>query len=71
MTPARRRRLRLGGRAPQTEAYQVVLTPDGRDLEWIEITGQGEIRYHKEPRVGFLKRLFVKILGWLPIDSML
>ena len=57
-------------RAPQTEAYQVILTPDG-ELEWIEITGQGEIRYHKEPKVGFFKRLFVKILGWLPIDWML
>jgi cardiolipin synthase C len=58
-------------RAPQTVAYEVILTPDGRGLEWIELTDQGEIRYHKEPKVGFLKRLFVKILGWLPIEGML
>ena len=58
-------------RAPQTVAYSVILTPDGRGLEWIELTSQGEIRYHNEPKVGFFKRLFVKILGWLPIEGML
>ena len=58
-------------RAPQTEAYEVILTPDGCGLEWIELTSQGEIRYHTEPKVGFLKRLLVKILGWLPIEWML
>ena len=58
-------------RAPKTVAYQVILTPDGCGLEWIELTDQGEIRYHNEPKVGFFKRLFVKILGWLPIESML
>ena len=57
--------------APQTVAYEVILTPDGRGLEWIELTDQGEIRYHKEPKVGFFKRLLVKILGWLPIEGML
>jgi putative cardiolipin synthase len=58
-------------RAPQTVAYEVILTPDGRGLEWIELTDQGETRYHTEPKVGFLKRLFVEILGWLPIEWML
>jgi cardiolipin synthase C len=58
-------------RAPQNVAYEVILTPDGQGLEWIEVTDQGEIRYRKEPKVGFFKRLFVKILGWLPIESML
>ena len=57
-------------RAPQTEAYEVILTQNG-ELEWVESTGQGEIRYQTEPRVGWFKRLFVKILGWLPIDWML
>ena len=57
-------------RAPQTVAYEVILTPDG-GLEWIELNGQGEIRYHEEPKVGFFKRVFVKILGWLPIEGML
>lgn len=58
-------------RVPQTVAYEVILTADGRGLEWIELTGQGEIRYHKDPKVGFLKRLLAKIIGWLPIDWML
>jgi putative cardiolipin synthase len=57
-------------RAPQDVAYEVVLTPDG-GLEWIERTAQGEVRYHKDPKVGFFKRLFVKFLGWLPIEWLL
>ena len=51
-------------------AYRVILTPDG-SLEWIEQSATGEVRYHHDPHTGFLKRLFVRILGWLPIDSML
>ena len=57
-------------RAPRTLAYQVILLPDG-SLEWIELTDHGETRYHHEPRTGFFKRLFNKILGWLPIDPLL
>ncbi len=57
-------------RVPQTVAYQVILTPDG-GLEWIELTDQGEIRYHHDPKVGFLKRLLARIIGWLPIESLL
>jgi len=58
-------------RAPQDLAYEVILEPNGRGLEWIERTGQDEIRYHHEPKTGFLKRLIVKIIGWLPIEWML
>jgi putative cardiolipin synthase len=58
-------------RAPQDVAYEVILDPDGHGLEWIERTGQGEIRYHHEPKTGFLKRLLVKVIGWLPIEWML
>jgi cardiolipin synthase C len=58
-------------RAPQTEAYTVILNPDGCGLEWIEVTSQGEIRYPTEPKVGFLKRVFVRVLRWLPIDWLL
>jgi putative cardiolipin synthase len=58
-------------RAPRTVAYEVVLTPDGRGLEWIEVTNQGEIRYHEDPKVGLPKRVVVTILGWLPIDWLL
>jgi putative cardiolipin synthase len=52
-------------------AYEVILDLDGSGLEWIERTGQGEIRYHHDPKVGFLKRLLVKVIGWLPIEWML
>ena len=58
-------------RTPQDVAYEVILDPGGRGLEWIEHTAQGEIRYHHEPKVGFLKRLLVKVIGWLPIEWML
>jgi putative cardiolipin synthase len=51
-------------------AYRVILTPDG-SLEWIEQTPGDEVRYHHDPQTGFLKRVFIRILGWLPIDSML
>jgi putative cardiolipin synthase len=58
-------------RAPQDVAYEVILTPDGQGLEWIELTSNGEIRYHKEPKTGFFKRLLVRIFGWLPIEPLL
>ena len=50
-------------------AYEVRLTPGG--LEWVEQTPQGEVRYHHEPKTGFLKRLVNRILGWLPIEPLL
>ena len=58
-------------RAPQDRGVRSHPDPGRRGLEWIELTDHGEIRYHQEPKVGFLKRLFVKILGWLPIEWML
>ncbi len=58
-------------RVPQTVAYEVILTECGCGLEWIELTDQGEIRYHHDPKVGFLKRVLATIIGWLPIESLL
>ena len=52
-------------------AYQVDPDAGRASLEWIEQTPRGEVRYHHDPHTGFLKRVFVRILGWLPIDSML
>jgi putative cardiolipin synthase len=57
-------------RAPRDVAYEVILNTDG-ELEWIELTSAGEIRYHKEPKTGFFKRLLVRIFGWLPIEPLL
>jgi phosphatidylserine/phosphatidylglycerophosphate/cardiolipin synthase-like enzyme len=51
-------------------AYEVRLTREGR-LEWIERTAQGEVRYRHDPKTGFFKRLVNRILGWLPIESLL
>ena len=51
-------------------AYEVRLTPSG-GLEWVEQGPQGEVRYGHDPKTGFFKRLFNRILGWLPIESLL
>ena len=51
-------------------AYEVRLTARG-GLEWVEHTPQGEVRYHHDPKTGFLKRLVNRIIGWLPIEWLL
>jgi putative cardiolipin synthase len=58
-------------RAKDRSAYQVVFAENGHSLEWIEHTEQGDIRYDKEPKTGFFKRVFVKFMSWLPIDWLL
>ena len=53
-------------------AYEVTLTPDGHSLEWIEHTEEGQvINYRREPKTGFFRRLFVKMMSWLPIEPLL
>ena len=52
-------------------AYEVVLAPDGRSLQWIERTAAGEKRYDTEPGTSFLKRLGVGTMSILPIDWLL
>lgn len=56
--------------APKT-AYEVRLSPDGRDLEWIEQTPGGEKRYRTEPDTSWLLRRQVDFLSILPIESLL
>jgi putative cardiolipin synthase len=53
-------------RAPQDVAYEVILDPDAARVD--RLTGQGN-SIPQGPKVGFLKQLFVKILGWLPIEG--
>jgi len=52
-------------------AYEVVLGPDGKSLQWIERTPTGEKRHDTEPGTGFFKRLGVGVLSVLPIDWLL
>ena len=52
-------------------SYEVRLTPDGRDLEWIEQTPSGEIRYDADPGTSWFLRRQVDFLSILPIEWLL
>ncbi len=47
------------------------LALDGHRLEWLEPTAEGGIRYHREPKTSFLKRLAVGFMALLPIEWLL
>ena len=47
------------------------LTPEGRDLEWIEQTPSGAKRYDTDPDTSWLLRRQVDILSILPIEWLL
>ena len=51
--------------------FEVTLVDDGRSLQWVERTPQGEVRYNSEPQTGFMKRLGVGFMSVLPIEWML
>ena len=52
-------------------AYEVVLAPDGRSLQWIERTAAGEKRYDTEPEANWLRRTGVGVMSLLPIEWLL
>jgi cardiolipin synthase C len=52
-------------------AYQVRLQPDGSGMEWIERGPTGETRYTDEPGTGPIRRLWMRFLSILPIESLL
>jgi putative cardiolipin synthase len=52
-------------------AYEVRLTPDGENLEWIERTAAGETRYDTEPGTDWWLRTRVDMLSILPIEWLL
>ena len=58
-------------RAADLESFRLRRRADPGQLEWIELTADGEIRYRKEPKTSFFKRLLVRIFGWLPIEPLL
>lgn len=53
------------------KAFEVRMQPDGRGMEWIEQTPQGEVRYTTEPGAGPLKRSWIDFLEVLPIEWLL
>jgi putative cardiolipin synthase len=55
----------------EQRAYEVVLAHDGKALEWIERTAEGEVRHDTEPKTGWFKRLGVRVMQWLPIEWLL
>ena len=50
-------------------AYHVELA--GHRLVWVTREDGKEVRYTSEPQAGFVKRLKVVVLSWLPIEWML
>lgn len=52
-------------------AYEVKLGADGRSLEWIERTAQGEVRYGTEPGTSWFQRMGVDLMSVLPIEWLL
>ncbi|MDM0030912.1 phospholipase D family protein [Variovorax sp. J22P271] len=53
------------------KAFEVRLQADGRGMEWIEQTPQGQMRYTTEPGAGALKRTWIDVLEVLPIEWLL
>ncbi len=53
-----------------SKAYEVRLTHRG-SLEWVEQSPHGEVRSTSEPEAGFMRRITVWIVRWLPIEWML
>ena len=51
-------------------AYELRLADDG-EIEWIERTPAGEVRYRTEPKASLGRRIGVSILSVLPIEGML
>jgi cardiolipin synthase C len=54
-------------RLAASAAYVVRLSPDGQ-VEWVD--GDGTV-YTTEPQTGVMRRGFVKVMSWLPIEWML
>lgn len=66
----------LGTYLPETaddllpdEAYRLEL--DGDRLVWVTREDGREVRYTREPNTSFGQRLGVRLLNWLPIESLL
>jgi len=49
----------------------VRLAPDGRSLQWVERAPDGEVLHTREPGAGLARRIFVRVLSWLPVEWLL
>ncbi len=58
------------GAIPQ-KAYEVRLTTDGDDIEWVERTDKGEVIHSSTPEVGVFRRIWSSFLSILPIEWLL
>ena len=52
-------------------AYEVRLSPDGRSLEWVELSATGEKVFDTEPETSAMRRLGVGVMSVLPIEWLL
>ncbi len=52
-------------------AFEVLLGPGGRGLQWIELTPSGETKHRNEPHASLRRRVFVSLLKLLPLDWLL
>jgi putative cardiolipin synthase len=52
-------------------AYEVRLTEGGEDVEWIDRTDAGEVRYSSAPECGIFKRMLAGFMSILPIEWLL
>jgi putative cardiolipin synthase len=52
-------------------AYEVRLTANGKDVEWIERTDAGEVRHSSTPDASAMRRAWMGVLGVLPIEWLL
>jgi putative cardiolipin synthase len=55
-------------------AYRVELVRDadgGERLAWITREGEREVRYDREPGVGFFQKIYLGVLQLLPIEEQL
>jgi putative cardiolipin synthase len=52
-------------------AYEVRLTEGGNDVEWIDRTEAGEVRYGSAPDCGLFKRMWSGFMSVLPIEWLL
>lgn len=62
---------RMFDEAVPRAAYEVRLGADGRALEWIERTPQGEVVHTTEPGTSTMRRLGVDLMSVLPIEWLL
>ena len=51
--------------------YEVRLKPDGRSLEWVELTATGQLRHDTEPGTSWAKRTGGEMMSILPIEWLL